>query len=78
MKLSVTNPLGCVCYPQAYLPLSYAAQIPTTRNPDLANVRLSLFNMDHNVRQCSARFCFECMSKQLRARDKPVVCNFFV
>ena len=62
--------------PQVCLPLSYAAQIPTTPNPDLANVRLSLFNLDHNVGQCSARFFCECMSKELRAREKRLVCDF--
>ena len=41
---------------QAVIPLSYAAQIPTTHNPDLANVRVSLSNLDQDVRQCSARF----------------------
>ena len=41
---------------QACLPLSYAAQIPTTPNPDLANVRASLSNLDQDVRQWSARF----------------------
>ena len=51
---SVTNPLRCLCYPQVVIPLSYAAQIPTTRNPDLANVRLSVSNVDHQVPQCSA------------------------
>ena len=53
MNNSVANPLRCLCHPQAYLPLSYAAQIPTTRNPDLANVRLSLSNLDQEVRKCS-------------------------
>ena len=44
--------------PQACIPLSYAAQIPTTRNPDLANVRASLSNLDQDVRKRSARvFC---------------------
>ena len=50
---SVTNSLRCLCCPQAVIPLSYAAQIPTTRYPDLANVRLSLSNVDHQVTQCS-------------------------
>ena len=51
---SVTNPLRCLCYSQACLPLSYAAQIPITRYPDLANVRVSLSNVDQAVRKCSA------------------------
>ena len=47
----------CLCQiPQACLPLSYAAQIPTTPNPDLANVRVSLSNLDQDVRQWSVRF----------------------
>ena len=46
---SVANLLRIFCYLQAYLPLSYAARIPTTRNPDLANVRLSLSNLDQEV-----------------------------
>ena len=60
---SVTNLLRCLCYPQAALPLSYAAQIPITRDPDLANVRISVSNMGHQVRKCcacvfvSVRFC---------------------
>ena len=43
---------------QACLPLSYAAQIPTTPNPDLANVRVSLPILDpkKDVSQCSVRF----------------------
>ena len=53
MDNSVVNPLRCLCYSQAYLPLSYAAQIPTTSNPDLANVHLSLLNLDQEVRKCS-------------------------
>ena len=49
--------LTYLCHiPQACLPLSYAAQIPTTPNPDLANVRVSLSSVDQNVRQCSVRF----------------------
>ena len=36
-----------------YLPLSYAAQIPTTRNPALANVHVSLSKLDQEVRKCS-------------------------
>ena len=56
MNSSVANPLRCLCYPQAYLPLSYAAQIPTTRNPDLANVRLSLSNLNQEVRKCRVYF----------------------
>ena len=51
MKTSVANPLCCLCYLQAYLPLSYAAQIPTTSNLDLANVRVSLSNLDQEVRK---------------------------
>ena len=50
--------------PQACIPLSYAAQIPTTPNPDLANVRVSLSNLDQEVRQCSARyFVSVCVSR---------------
>ena len=50
----VKNPFCCLCFPQAIIPLSYAAQIPTTPNPDLANVRLSVSNVDHQVPQSSA------------------------
>ena len=39
----------CLCFPQAFIPLSYAAQIPTTPDPDLANVRLSVSKVDHQV-----------------------------
>ena len=42
--------------PQACIPLSYAAKIPTTPNPDLANVHVSLEYLDQEVRQCSAWF----------------------
>ena len=52
---SVTNGFRCLCYTQAVIPLSYAAQIPTTRDPDIANVRLSVSRVDHQVPQCSAR-----------------------
>ena len=45
----VKNLFRCLCFPQALIPLSYAAQIPTTPNPDLANVRLSVSNVDHQV-----------------------------
>ena len=61
---------------QAWIPLSYAAQIPTTPNADLANVRVSLSNLDQNVRQCSARFFVSCMFKQLCAREKRAACDF--
>ena len=43
---------------QAVIPISYAAQIPTTRNPDLANVRLSLSNVEHQVPECSIYVLF--------------------
>ena len=42
--------------PQVCIPLSYAAQIPTTPNPDLANVRVSLSNLDQEVHQWTARY----------------------
>ena len=45
----VKNPFCCVRFPQVVIPLSYAAQIPTTPNPDLANVRLSVSYVDHQV-----------------------------
>ena len=45
----------CIRNSQPCIPLSYAAQIPTTRNPDLANVRVSLSNVDQAVRKRSAR-----------------------
>ena len=48
------NPFCCLCFPQAVIPLSYAAQIPTTSDPDLANVQLSVSNVDHQVPQSSA------------------------
>ena len=38
--------------PQACIPLSYTAQIPTTPTPDLANVHVSLHDVGQNVRQC--------------------------
>ena len=41
---------------QACIPLSYTAQIPTTANPDLANVHVALSNLDLDVRQRSVRF----------------------
>ena len=50
----VKNPLCCLCFPQAAIPFSYAAQIPTTPIPDLANVRLSVSSVDHQVPQSSA------------------------
>ena len=76
MKTSVANSLRCLCYPQAYLPLSYAAQIPITRNPDLANVRVSLSNLDQD--DYVSVVCDFCafMSKQLHLRDQRVVCAF--
>ena len=43
------NPFCCVRLPQAIIPLSYAAQVSTTPNPDLANVRLSVSYVDHQV-----------------------------
>ena len=48
------NTYPCVKIPQALIPLSYAAQIPTTPNPDLANVRLSVSNVAHQVPQSGA------------------------
>ena len=42
--------------PQACVPLSYAALIPTTPNPELANVRVSLSSVDQNVTQRCVRF----------------------
>ena len=42
---------------QACIPLSYAAQIPTTSNRDLANVRVSVSNLEQDVRQFDVRFC---------------------
>ena len=32
--------------PQVCVPLSYTEQIPTTPNPDLANVRVSLYTLE--------------------------------
>ena len=46
----------CVKIPQACVPLSYAAQIPTTPNPNLANVRISLSNVGKDVRQCNVHY----------------------
>ena len=57
----------CLCFLQAVIPLSYAAQIPTTPLRYLANVRLSVWNVDHQVPQSSAcvracvRACCECV-----------------
>ena len=45
----MNNPFCCLCSPQAIIPLSYAAQIPTTPDLDLANVRLSVSKVDHQV-----------------------------
>ena len=45
----VKHPFWCLCFPQAFIPLSYAAQIPTTPDPALANVRMSLSNIEHQV-----------------------------
>ena len=42
--------------PQACFPLSYAAQISTTPDPDLANVRVSLYLNTGNVRSRSSCF----------------------
>ena len=50
------NTYPCVKIPQACVPLSYAALIPTTPNPDLANVRVSLSNVNQYVRQCNVRY----------------------
>ena len=58
---------------QVCLPLSYAAHISTTPNPDLANVRLEIItdlgSVNQNVRQCSARFSANvCLSSCLREK----------
>ena len=58
---------------QVCLPLSYAAQIPTTPNPDLANVRVSLSKLDQDVRQCSVRF-FVSVYLSRCVRETRVVC----
>ena len=49
---------------QACIPLSYTAQIATTSNPDLANVRVSLTNLERgvlkrgvSVNSCSVHLC---------------------
>ena len=69
MNNSEANPLRCLCYPQACIPLSYAARIPTTPNPDLANVRVSLSNLDQGVRQYSVRACVRvCVGKYVCMR----------
>ena len=36
--------------PQVCIPLSYTEQIPTTPNPDLANVRVSFYTLEKKVR----------------------------
>ena len=46
---SVTNALRCLCCQVALIPLSYAADLPISSNPDLANVRLTFSNVDHEV-----------------------------
>ena len=46
---SETNPLRCHCCPQALIPLSYAAHIPVTHNPLVANVRLLFSDVDSEV-----------------------------
>ena len=53
----VAHSLRCLHYSQACIPLSYAAQIPTTSDPDLANVRVSLLYLDQKVWKCRARVC---------------------
>ena len=59
---SVTNLFRCVCYTRAVIPLSYAAQIPTTRDPDIANVRLSVSRVGHQVGTTVWCACFrECV-----------------
>ena len=83
----VTNSLRCVCYSQICLPLSYAAQIPTTRNPDLANVRVSLSNLDQQVGKDSVRVFVSvclcecllvcvcvCVCERERERERESVC----
>ena len=54
-------------FAQVCVPLSYAAQIPTTPNPDRANVRVSLTNLDHDVRKCSATCFCMCLCACARA-----------
>ena len=46
---SVANLFRCLCCTQAVIPLSYAAQIPTTQDPDMANVRLSVSRVEQQV-----------------------------
>ena len=46
---SVTNALRCLCCQVAPLPLSYAADIPVSSDPALANVRVSFSNVEHEV-----------------------------
>ena len=62
--------------PQAYIPLSYAAKIPTTPNPDLANVRVSLSNLDKEVRKCSVRYFVSiCVSRRMCDTCMRTVCG---
>ena len=51
----VMNSPRRLCFSQACIPLSYAAQIPTTHNPDMVNVRALtwLSNLDQRVRKRS-------------------------
>ena len=68
--------------PQACLPLSYAAQISTTHNPDLANVRVSLSNLNQEVRKYRVYFFCDymldqvhaCMCGRVRVRLRAYVC----
>ena len=62
-----TNKCLLCAIPQACIPLSYAAQISTTPNSDLANVRVSLSNLDQHVRRRNVQFLSLCVS--------PVVCK---
>ena len=61
--------------PQACIPLSYAAQIPTTPNPDLANVRVSLSNLDQDVHvRAVFDFLCDCMYRDSYAKKVCCVC----
>ena len=80
LACNMTSTLLSPCHiPQACIPLSYAAQIPTTGDPDLANVRVSLLNLHQNVRQCSAHFFFMRVCLTANVWERKVYCvRFFV
>ena len=73
-----TKKFCCLYFSQAVIPLSYAAQIPTTPDPDLANVRLFVQNYaaglhDHHVPQ--SVFLCVCVRERERKRERERLCT---